>query len=65
MELSIYNIRGQLVRTLVSGVPHQKGEYQVTWDGKNDSGKPVTSGVYFSRMSTPGFNQVNKMLLLK
>jgi hypothetical protein len=65
MELRIYNIRGQLVRTLIEGAPHQKGEYQVIWDGKNDSGRPVTSGVYFYRMTTPDFDQFNKMLLLK
>jgi flagellar hook assembly protein FlgD len=65
LDLKIFNIRGQLVRTLVEGEPHFRGEYQVTWDGRNDSGRPVTSGVYFYRMTTPSFDQVNKMLLLK
>ncbi len=65
MELKIYNIRGQLVRTLVDNSPYLKGEFQIVWDGKNDFGRPVTSGVYFYRMTTPSFDQVNKMLLLK
>ncbi len=64
-ELKIYNIRGQLIRTLIAGIPHQKGEYGVTWDGKNDFGRPVTSGIYFYRMTTPSFDQINKMLLMK
>jgi hypothetical protein len=65
LELKIYNMRGQLVRTLYDNVPHSKGEYQVVWNGENDFGKSVSSGVYFYRMTTPDQNKVNKMLMLK
>jgi hypothetical protein len=65
LELKIYNIRGQLVRTLIAGTPHSKGEYRIVWDGRNDFGKSAASGVYFYRVTTPSFNQINKMLLLK
>jgi flagellar hook assembly protein FlgD len=52
------------VRTLVSGV-RSAGRYVAQWDGRNDAGAPVGSGVYFYRMTTPGFASTRKMLLLK
>ena len=64
-KLSIYNTKGQLVRTLIASTTHPKGEHQVVWDGRNDQGREVTSGIYFYRMKTPGFEKTNKMLLLK
>jgi hypothetical protein len=62
--LTIYNIRGQKVRTLVDAdkVP---GEYKVLWDGKDDSGKDVASGVYFYQLKVGDFSEPKKMLLLK
>ncbi len=65
LALKVYNIRGQLVRTLIPAAPHPAGKHQVVWDGKNDQGRPATSGVYFSRMITPELEEVRKMLLLK
>ncbi len=65
MSITIYNVRGQLVRTLVPNGPHDKGEFQVVWDGRNDVGKAVTSGVYFYRMTTPNFDQIEKMILVR
>jgi hypothetical protein len=64
MSIKIYNILGQEVRTLKSG-PHAKGEFTVVWDGRDNSGRNATSGIYFYRMSTPTYNQVHKMMLLK
>jgi hypothetical protein len=37
----------------------------VTWYGLNDKGRPVASGVYFCRMTAPGFNRTLKMVLLQ
>ncbi len=51
--LKIYNILGQLVRTLVDE-EKLPGRYEVVWDGKDDRGKEVTSGVYFYRLETEG-----------
>lgn len=65
MELKIYNVLGQAVRTLVPAAPHPNGEYSVIWDGKNDLGRPVASGIYFYRMRTPDFDGIRKMMLLK
>jgi len=63
-ELAVYNIRGQRVRTLVSGLT-QPGDHSIMWNGRDDSGRAVSSGVYFYRLTAPNFNQINKMMLLK
>ena len=62
--LEVFNVKGQKVRTLV----HEKlgkGYHSVVWNGENESRKPVSSGVYFYRLSAAGKNLVHKMLLLK
>jgi hypothetical protein len=66
VSLRIYNVAGQLVRTLVDWeqTPRQEG-FSVTWDGTNDVGAPVSSGVYFYRLVTKGFTETKKMVLLK
>jgi hypothetical protein len=64
VTLKIYNVAGQLVRTLVSGTK-DVGSYTVTWDGKNDRGGAVASGVYFYKMETKDFNQTRKMVMLR
>jgi flagellar hook assembly protein FlgD len=62
--LVIYDVNGRLVRVLVK--ERQRADrYQVTWDGTNDSGQRVASGVYFSRLVTGKFTQTKKMLMLK
>ena len=50
--LKIFNIRGQIVKTLVNE-DKSPGYYSVVWDGTNDSGDAVSSGVYFCQMHTP------------
>ena len=65
LDIIIYNIKGQVVRTLIHSVPHLKGEYQVLWDGRDDYSYTAPSGVYFAVMTALGFVRVNKMLLLK
>ena len=50
--IRIFNIKGQIVRTLVDG-EKSAGYYSEVWDGKNDAGDPVSSGVYFCQMYTP------------
>lgn len=62
--LSIYNIRGQLVRKLVNE-PLSSGEHTVTWDGRDDSGKSLASGMYLCRISSAGKQETRKMLLMK
>jgi hypothetical protein len=62
--LKIYNIQGQLVRTLVDEELNPDG-YRVSWDGENNQGKEVASGVYFYRLKADEFFQVKKMVLIR
>ena len=65
VELTVYNVVGQPVRTLVA--EHQSaGRYAVEWDATNDSGHSLSSGMYFYRLQAGAeFREVKKMLLLK
>ena len=64
VRVVIYSVTGQRVRTLVSAF-QDAGAYQVTWDGLDALGHQVSSGVYLMRMTTDGFVQTRKMLLMK
>lgn len=63
-EISIYNSRGQKVRTLHNG-RLDIGTHTLIWDGRDDYMRPVASGVYFYRLSSQRFSQTRRMLLLK
>lgn len=65
VQLNVYNIRGEKVRTLVQeNLP--QSEYEFTWDGKNDAGQGVASGNYFARLRIGAeVMQVRKMSLIK
>jgi len=62
--LKIYNIRGQLVKTLLNE-DKLPGEYKVIWDGKDDKGNEVSSGIYFYRVKAGDEVMVKKMILVK
>jgi len=64
VRFQIYDVRGRLVRTLRDEVM-KAGEWQIPWDGLNDSGQRVSSGVYFYRLATEFGVQTRKMVLLK
>ncbi|UCE17118.1 MAG: choice-of-anchor D domain-containing protein [Gemmatimonadota bacterium] len=64
ISLSIYNVMGQKVRNLVSA-RQGAGRYTVFWDGTNDSGEAVPSGVYFYILETMHFHETRSMLLLR
>jgi hypothetical protein len=64
VSLFVYNILGQRVRTLANS-PMAAGQYSVTWDGRNDAGSMLSSGVYFYRLQAGSMAIVKKMLLLK
>jgi hypothetical protein len=65
VKLEVYNVVGQVVRTLVAD--HQNaGRYVVQWDASDNSGHSLSSGIYFYRLQAGGqFLEVKKMLLLK
>jgi flagellar hook assembly protein FlgD len=62
--LAIYDVTGARVRTLVDAVV-PGGKYSAAWNGRNDQGQVVGSGVYFYRLVQKDFTQTRKMLLLK
>ncbi|MDZ7306648.1 MAG: T9SS type A sorting domain-containing protein, partial [candidate division KSB1 bacterium] len=64
MRLAVYNILGQPVRTLMEGV-RPAGEFQVTWDGRDNRGRQVASGVYFYRLEAQGQVQTRKLTLMR
>jgi flagellar hook assembly protein FlgD len=65
VELTIFDVRGAVVRRLLRGEVEAGLHADVQWDGLNDEGKPVASGLYFYRLTASGFTETRKMLLLK
>jgi hypothetical protein len=69
VSVTIYNVLGQVVRTLVSEF-NSIGTHEVEWDGKNNSGNLVSSGVYFYKITAKSngetlFTKTQRMTLLK
>ena len=64
VKLEIYNTLGQRVRTLINA-RKAAGSYTVSWDGRNDAGHPLASGVYLYRLKAGNFVQTRKMVLLR
>lgn len=64
VTVDIYNIKGQIVATIVSGYK-LKGMNQVCWDGEDSQGNAICSGVYFASLDYKGAKSTKKMLLLK
>ena len=62
--LRIYNVTGQLVRTLADNAM-DPGRLQVTWNGRDDRGSQVASGVYFYMLNTGTVTRTKKMIMLK
>jgi len=64
VNLSVYNIKGQRVKTLLNE-QMPKGAHTIVWNGKDGLGRDVASGIYFYRLNAGGFVNTKKMLLLK
>jgi hypothetical protein len=64
VSLKVYNLSGQLVRTLVAG-KEKAGYRQVSWDGRSEVGSHVASGVYFYRMETGSFAATKKLVVVR
>lgn len=64
LTLRIYNTAGQLVKTVVDGA-QSAGAHEVQWDGTNDAGQPVTSGLYFYQLNTADQSLSRRMVLLR
>jgi len=64
VQIDVYNVRGQLIRSLVNE-EHKPGEYRVVWNGTDDRGQHVSSGIYFYVMRAGDFVESRRMILLK
>ena len=64
VKLITYNLSGQKVGTLVN--EHKKaGYYTVKWDGRDETGNKVASGIYFYRLATPEYTLTKKMFFIR
>jgi len=64
-HLRIFDISGRLVRVLVNGETLDAGSHKTVWNGKDDAGRHVATGVYFYRLKTPAFVETKRMALLR
>jgi predicted outer membrane repeat protein len=67
VTLNIYNIKGQKVKQLISNSAGQlsAGQHSAVWNGKDNNGKTVSSGIYFYKLKTRNYEKIKKMVLLK
>ena len=64
VSLSIFNGLGQKVKTLVKAI-QAPGDYKVIWDGTNNQGMQVSSGLYFYRLNVAGESKIKSMTLTR
>jgi hypothetical protein len=64
VTVQIFDYRGRIVRTLVAGQDQAAGPREVPWDGRNEEGKRVSSGVYFYRVQAGSYAVARKMVVL-
>ena len=64
VTLAIYNVKGQLIRTLIDG-NMMPGNHSIVWDGRDNQTTLVPSGLYIAQMNAGGHVLQNKMLLIK
>ncbi|MEJ2634930.1 MAG: T9SS type A sorting domain-containing protein [Calditrichia bacterium] len=64
VSLAVYNVLGQRIRTLFNNIV-SPGNYQVRWNGRDDHGVQMGSGIYFYRLEGKNFSMTRKMILIK
>jgi hypothetical protein len=64
LKLSVFNIRGQKVNMLHKGLI-SKGHHKILWNGRDEKGSAVSSGIFFVRVEMNGMSQTHKMILIK
>lgn len=64
VNLEVYNMKGQLVKSLVNEF-QETGDYNIRWNGDNETGKSVASGIYFYKLRTGKSSSAKKMILMK
>ncbi len=63
-KLAIYNVKGQLVKTLINDTL-TKGNHKLVWNGRDNKNKKVSSGIYYYKLSTDNYKSTKKMILMK
>jgi len=64
VTIGVYNVKGQLVKTLVNE-EKASGNHSVVWDGRDNNGRSVSSGVYFYKMNAGKYSSTRKMIMMK
>ena len=65
VTLRVYDASGRLVRSLIEKETYPAGFHAMDWSGRDDRGRPLSSGIYFARLSAGGAQRSDKMVLLK
>ncbi|NIT59046.1 MAG: T9SS type A sorting domain-containing protein, partial [Aliifodinibius sp.] len=65
VSLIIYDITGKEVVKLINNKIYTAGEHEITWNGINQTGKEVSSGIYLYELRTEGFRETRKMILIQ
>lgn len=64
VSIEIFNVKGQLVRSLVNNVK-ESGDHTAVWNGIDNNGRPVSSGVYYFKMNAGKYSSTKKMIMMK
>jgi hypothetical protein len=65
VDLRVFDVRGRLVRTLETAAPYAQGRHTLLWDGRDDGGRAVASGVYMVEMTADGTRDTQRVMMLK
>ena len=65
VNLEVFDVSGRLVRTLIRGGLHSAGLHAVPWNGRDDSSRKLSSGIYFYRLNTGQYTATKRLVLLK
>ncbi|MBK9777878.1 MAG: T9SS type A sorting domain-containing protein [bacterium] len=65
VDLRVFDVRGRLVRTLATGAVYVQGRHEVVWDGRDERGQAVASGVYVVELTAGNTRQSQQVMLLK
>ncbi|MEN6444872.1 MAG: carboxypeptidase regulatory-like domain-containing protein [Candidatus Cloacimonas sp.] len=64
VTLQVYNVKGQLVKTLIKGI-QEPGNHTIVWNGTDNNGRSVSSGVYYYKMQAGKYSSTKKMIMMK
>jgi flagellar hook assembly protein FlgD len=65
VKLQVFDVAGHLVKTLANAKFEAKAKHEITWNGLDEAGRRVPSGVYFYQLVTDDFSSTKKMVVLK